>query len=460
MGESSLVAGEELWYTCFMSEKRTTPLIVGLIALVVVVVAVAIGWRVVNGDNSLLRGVTVEHEVITPNADGNDDATQFSYELSRNAAVSIYFENEAGERFYFRQERPRGAGEYSVLFSGVVDGYRLPNELIQGEILSRLLQNGVYTWTVQVTDEDGIPEKATGSLTIADADTTLPELRDFGVFPNVFTPNRDGIADRVYPQFYLTKEVTSLRVFLLMPDGLEVPISELERDIPANTPGRHYYDYEGGVDNGATPPPDGTYPLIVIAEDAEGQKIRMEDSLTIQYGGVPRADIFAPPAGDTLEFSATAVVICDTLTFTMTVENYGLTPIRTTGPEPGTVYDSDWNYNTLGWHTESGAWRVAIGYENEITNYPYRWAVGNPEDLVDIDGFTYLMPGERALITGGIRLVNVFGDRNPQPVWAGLIHEDVGIAEFNTRVNPHEIKVDIPDAAHMPECEPREIPSK
>ncbi len=443
-----------------MIEKRTTPWIVAVIALVVVATAVAIGWRVVNGDNSLLRNVSTGHEAITPNADGSDDATQISYEISRNATVSIYFENEAGERFYFRQERPRGTGEYSVLFSGIVEGYSLPDDQIQGEILARLLQNGAYIWVIEATDEYNVTEMASGSLTIADADTDLPDLRDFTVYPDAFTPNRDGISDRVRPQFYLTKEVASLRVFLLMPDGLEVPISELERDIPANSPGRHYYDYEGGVDNGATPPPDGTYPIVAIAEDAEGQKIRVEDSLTIQYGGVPRADIFAPPTGDTLEFEATAVAICDTLYFTMTVENYGMTPIRTTGPEPGTVYDSDWNYNTLGWHTESGAWRVAIGYENEITNYPFRWAVGNPEDLVEIDGYTYLMPGERALITGGIRLVNVFGDRNPQPVWAGLIHEDVGIAEFNTRVDPHEITVDIPDEANMPECEAREIPSK
>ncbi|MEJ2747773.1 MAG: hypothetical protein P8183_07665 [Anaerolineae bacterium] len=443
-----------------MIEKRTTPWIVGLIARVVVATAVAIGWRIVNGDNSLLRNVSVGHEVITPNADGSDDATEIAYEISRNATVSIYFENEVGDRFYFRRERPRGAGEYRVLFSGIVDGYRLPDDQIQGQILSRLLQNGLYTWTIEATDEDGVTETAVGPLTIADADTALPDMRNFTVSPHVFTPNRDGISDRVRPQFYLTKQAASLRVFLLMPDGLEMPISEYERDIPNMEPGRHYYDYEGGVDEGATPPPDGTYPLIAIAEDAEGQKIRVEDSLTIQYGGVPRADIFSPPAGDTLEFSATAVAICDTLYFTMTVENYGLVPIRTTGPEPGTVYDSDWNYNTLGWHTESGAWRVAIGYENEITNYPYRWAVGNPEDLVEIDGYTYLMPGKRALITGGIRLVNVFGDRNPQPVWAGLIHEDVGIAEFNTRVDPHEITVDAPDEAHMPTCEPREIPMK
>jgi hypothetical protein len=247
---------------------------------------------------------------------------------------------------------------------------------------------------------------------------------------------------------------------LLTPEGAEVPISELERDVPANMPGRHYYDYEGGVDNGATPPPDGTYPLIAIAEDAEGQKVRVEDSLTIEYGGVPRADIFSPPSGDTLELSGTAVAICDTVYFTLTVQNYGATPIRTTGPEPGVVYDSDWNYNTLGWHTESGAWRVAIGYENEITNYPYRWAVGNVEDLEKIGDYYYLMPGERAIVTGGIRVVNVFGDRNPQPMWAGLIHEDVEIAEFNTHVDPHAIQVDIPDEAHMPECEAREVPLK
>ena len=64
------------------------------------------------------------------------------------------------------------------------------------------------------------------------------------------------------------------------------------------------------------------------------------------------------------------------------------------------MYDSDWNYNTLGWHTESGAWRLAVGYENEISNYPYRWAVGTDADLEEIDGYRYLMPGERAVITG------------------------------------------------------------
>lgn len=443
-----------------MSTTRRFPAVVSLTALIFVVAAVALGWRLMNGDNSLLRDVSVRESVITPNADGDNDATPIQYQLSRNAVVSIYFENSGGDRFYFRDNKPRGAGDYEVLFSGVVDGYRLPDETVPGVILSRLLQNGSYTWTVSAADEDGVTESVQGQIFIQDADTVLPEMRNFTLSKDYFTPNRDGIDDRAQAQLYLSKEVAELRVFLIDDDGIEIPISELERDVVAGMPGRHYFDYEGGVDNGETPPADGTYVIAAVAQDLEGQRTRVQESLTIEYGGVPRADIFAPPTGDTVQFDATAVALCDTLYFTLTVSNYGTTPIRTSGPEPGTVYDSDWNYNTLGWHTESGAWRVAIGFENELTNYPYRWAVGDREDLEQIGEHYYLMPGNRATISGGIRLVNVFGDRNPQPMWAGLIHEDVEIAQFNTHVDPHQILVDIPDAGNMPSCEPREIPFK
>lgn len=443
-----------------MVSRDKAPILASASAALFLIAAIAIGWRLYNGDNSLLRGVSMDHELITPNADGEEDATRLRYELSRNAIVSILFENQAGEHFYFRREKPRGAGEYEVLFSGIVDGYRLPEDTAQGEILTRLLQDGAYTWTVTATDDSNVTERVQGQLVIADADTTLPELRGFALDEHAFTPNRDGIDDRVLIQFQLMKEVEVLRVFLLTPEGVELPISELEREVPARTPGRHYFDYEGGVDNGETPPPDGTYPIVAVAQDHEGQRMRVQDSLTIQFGGVPRADIIAPPSGDQLQFDSTAVAVCHTIHFSLTVSNYGNTPIRTSGPPPGTVYDSDWNYNTLGWHTESGVWRVAIGYENEITNYPYRWAVGALEDLEKIGDHYYLMPGERALITGGIRVVDVFGDRNPQPIWAGLIHEDVEISQFNTHVDPQEILVDVPDAGHRAECEPRPIPAK
>lgn len=433
-------------------------MLVAVIAGAVVLLALLTGWVILQGSRELLENVSFSKTEITPNADGLDDAATVSYEITQNASVSIFFENGDGERFYFREEEPRGVGEYLVNFSGVVHGYRLPDEEIEGEIVARLLQDGQYTWTIMATAENGETQTVTGPLTITEADTVLPEIRNFSLDKSVFSPNRDGIDDRVQIQFFLPKEVTSSRVFLVGPEGAELPVAEQELLTPKNQPGNHVFDYEGGVDNNATPPPDGTYPVIAVIEDAEGQRIRAEETLTIEFGGIPRAEIISPPTGDTIRFSATAVALCDTITVEMTIENYGEAPIRTTGPAPGTVYDSDWNYNTMGWQTESGAWRAAIGYENEITNYPYRWALGALEELEKIGDYYYLMPGQRVVVTGAIRVVGPFGERNPQPMWAGLIHEDVEISAVNNRVDPHAILVDIPDEANVVPCEPREIP--
>ena len=351
--------------------------------------------------------------------DGDSDATAIRYELTRNAIVSIYFLDQAGERHYFRQDRRRGAGQYQVLFSGVVDGYRLPGEIIQGEILARLLQNGSYTWVIDAESSAGEVASARGTLTIADADDTLPEMRNYTLDRTLFTPNQDGIDDRVGIQFDLQKEADVV-VYLQRPDGVRDPVFEKELTVRPGEVGRHYYDYEGGVDNSETPPPDGTYPVIAFAQDAEGQKMQVTQEIEIRFGGVPRAYIISPAIGDTFDVSATSVVLCDTLVFTITVENDSTTPIRTTGPAPGTVYDSDWNYNTLGWETEAGAWRVAVGYENALSDYPFRWGLGDADSLEKIGDDYYLLPGERVSVSGGIRLVGPLGERNPQPVWAGL----------------------------------------
>jgi hypothetical protein len=68
------------------------------------------------------------------------------------------------------------------------------------------------------------------------------------------------------------------------------------------------------------------------------------------------------------------------------------------------------------------------------------------------------MPGERAVVSGSIRLVGPFGERNPQPIWAGLIHEDVEISQFNNRVDPRQFLVDLPDLDNLSECKVRPIP--
>jgi hypothetical protein len=66
----------------------------------------------------LLSNVTVSKSMISPNADGVDDATEIAYTLRRPADVSIYFENAAGERFYFATTA--AARQASTACSGAV----------------------------------------------------------------------------------------------------------------------------------------------------------------------------------------------------------------------------------------------------------------------------------------------------------------------------------------------------
>ncbi len=69
----------------------------------------------------LLSGTAVEPDFISPNADGADDVTEIFYSLRRPASISIYFEDEEGDRTYFRRDRRRSEGDYSVYWGGVVD---------------------------------------------------------------------------------------------------------------------------------------------------------------------------------------------------------------------------------------------------------------------------------------------------------------------------------------------------
>lgn len=381
----------------------------------------------------LLSNVSVNPQTITPNADGLTDITRISYRLARSADLSIYLVDSQGNRHYFRRDRRRSEGDYRVDFGGVVDGTMLPD--------------GIYTWVVEATPDEGEPASQQGTLVIEDADTEKPELQNFSVYPQVFTPNQDGIDDRVDINYYLTKEAEVI-VYLIGPDGeTRYPVAEVEREIKPGQPGFHTYDYEGGVDLGAEPPPDGIYTVYAEAVDRVGNRTIVTSTLTIAEGGVPRADIVAaevdfynPETGDQV------VPLGGTLAFTLTVENFGNVPIRTNGPSSGEHYRSDENFNTKGFYESSGVWRVGIDFQgNPSYAYPFRWAVGNLARLEQrvINGNTeyYLMPGQRALVTGSIQIIDNPTNKDRVEFWAGLIHEDVQIDIFNDHVDPQPIVI-------------------
>jgi hypothetical protein len=400
-------------------------------------------------EEPLLSQASLSADRITPNADHDTDVLLITYDLSRSSEVSIYFEGEDGVRHYFRKRVRHGPSvehPYQLYFSGVVDGYLLPGEQFDGfAVNKRVLQNGTYTWTVEAVDADGVAERAGGILTVADADTALPELRGFGVHPPSFTPNRDGIGDRATINVHLTKDVEELNVYLEGEDGVPHAVEWKEKLTPFNEAGWHEFDYDAGVDHGADPPPDGAYTVTMQARDALGQWTVATGTLTIVDGGVPRAYILNgevewPGGGPKV-----TIPLGGTLAFTLTVENDGTVPIRTSGPPPGAVYRSDENHATLGEYVQSGVFRVGIHCENNLTDHPWRWAVGGPEDLVDDgEGHLYLPAGARAVVTGGVRFVDVIEARNPQYCYAALIHEDVEISPVNYRVDPIQLEIDVP----------------
>jgi len=404
------------------------------------------------GEKPLLSDVSSSVDLITPNADHDNDVMTITYNLARSAEVSIYFENDAGNRYYFRDHVHHGPSieqPYQVYFPGVVDGYVLPGEQFEGfTVEKRVLQDGDYTWTVEATDAEGVTEQVTGALTIADADTALPELRGFSVYPPVFTPNRDGISDRATINVDLKKDVEELTVYLVGEDEIRYHVAEHEKLTPFDEAGFHEFDYDAGVDLGADPPPDGMYTVYMRARDEVGQWTVATGTLTIEDGGVPRVYILNADVDWTGEGPSVSIPLSSTLYFTLTVENDSVVPIRTSGPPPGTVYDSDQSYATLGEFVQSGVFRVGIHCETSPIDHPWRWAVGGPDDLVEVveygERYSYLPAGERAIVTGGIRFVDAVEARNPQYCYASLIHEDVEISMVNFRVDPVALTIQVP----------------
>ena len=454
---------------------RLPKTIVVLTALVALLIAIGIGYLVLRPPVALLTAASFDRDRISPNADGQDDVAVIQYRLSRPASVSIYLEASSGERYYFRQDERRSAGSHRVLFSGIVGGYTLPGETIAGVIERRLIPNDTYTWVIEAA-ADGKVERKSGTLLVENADSALPEITAFEISPTEFTPNQDGIRDRVSINIYLAKPA-SLSVYLEDATGQRYYLPERELGREPGDMGNHEFDYDGGVDQKMAPPPDGEYAVFAVAQDDEGQRIIRQGRLVIRDGGLPQVEIvpqttgavvyfgrmayderyftslavegerLAKPEGVISDLTTLTLAQGDLLVFKLTVHNYGATPIRTAGPFPGTVYQFEQTAASLEAYEESGAWRIGINCHTAYSDFPWRWALGSLDELQTVydderdETYYYLLPGQQAEVWGAIRMTEIRKARNPQECWAGLIHEDVGIPPFQSRVGAREIEL-------------------
>ncbi|HSN74280.1 MAG TPA: hypothetical protein VL334_04185 [Anaerolineae bacterium] len=407
-----------------------------LVLALTVLLAAACSFR------PLLTSVSMQPAVISPNADGNDDATNISYTLGRTAEVSIYFEDQQGVRHYFRRDQLRSPGEYGVAWGGVVnEPETVDNGFGPQWVLGRVLPDGEYTWTVEARDERGQVATESGTITLVDGDLVLPELQNFTVVPQRFTPNQDSIDDWVSISYYLPKDVDDVQVYLVDPaePAFKYYIAEKERVIKPGERGYHEYRYEADVDLGAEAPPDGDYLVYAEARDLAGNHVVVTSTLTIEDGGKPRADILQGEIDWQDEVNrVVSVPLGGSLCFTTTIQNEGTVSIRTAGPWPGTSYKFSQNHNTLAnelddasLYQQAGVWRFGVNFDTTGYDFPFRWAIGRPEDLEMrvIDGVEqwYLLPGQRSLVYGCIEF------DQPPPVgtnfwWGGLIHEFVSVA--------------------------------
>ncbi|PJF34787.1 MAG: hypothetical protein CUN49_13890 [Candidatus Thermofonsia Clade 1 bacterium] len=458
---------------------RFSPILLTAAALLAALAVIVASSALIQPNRPLLLEASLSLARLTPNADGIDDVTEIRYALSRTARLSITFTKTDGTRFAFREDVPRTAGTYRVLFSGVVNGFSLPGEQLGGIVERRLMPDGEYTWEIRAEDvQTGAVMSQSGTLILADGTATLPDIQSFEVSPPIFTPNQDGYDDRISINLYLAAPAR-LTVYLEGADGVRYYIAERFEGRLPDEGGARFFDYDGGVDNNITPPPDGTYRLVALAEDRVGQRVRREGSVAIKASGLPNAEIVAqssgrtvtwttlpydeayytdahtqgktvaPPIGVQSTMAQIAMPQGDLLVFRLTVLNYGTTPIRTIGPWPGTVYQYDQTDAAMmtpeNRDAISGAWRVGVQCERSESSYPWRWALGAPEALtrVERDGevLWYLQPNQQVTVWGAVRMTRLIPTRNPQKCFAALIHEDVAIPPRQNRVGEIDVRL-------------------
>ena len=281
----------------------------------------------------LVELVSFEPTTITPDRDGHDDVARMTYRIGRQAHVTVTLTAADGAVHVVRADALRQPTReaYELLFGGVIDG--------------RMLADGRYRLGIEAVGSDGGAAITVdgGELTVTNADARPPQVRGLTVLPPRFTPNQDGIDDRVAISYALD-EPAEVRLRIETADGAYVTDILADTDT-ANSPGDagpHVYDYDAGVDADAPPPPNGRYQVVVEARDPSGNTIVERRPFEIAQAGLPNAAFI-----DDVRWSATRLSLGQTLVFTATVRNMGGTPIRTRGPAPGYVYDNTRTFNQL-----------------------------------------------------------------------------------------------------------------
>src|SRR5690606_26970667 len=111
-------------------------------------------------------------------------------------------------------------------------------------------------WTLTATGTERDEQaSASGTLSVREGDAELPLITSFTLAPSVFTPNQDGITDRVGISAVVQKPDVDVTAYLLDEKGQRYVIARRVLQTSPDIQGERYeFDYEGGVDINADPP--------------------------------------------------------------------------------------------------------------------------------------------------------------------------------------------------------------
>lgn len=363
------------------------------------------------GQQETLSDVRTSSDVISPNSDGVDDSLTINYTIGTPATISVFIDDQAGQRYTLRDKQPRTpSGEpYSLVFDGTVQGTD-PN------ILQRVLPDGTYTYTVEATPVDGGPTStATGEIVVQDAADQPPSIEDLSVTEQ-FSPNEDADEDVAYFTYRLPVTAT-VTINFTDQSNTQIPfISEL-----AEGPFAQSHIWDGSRPDGSLVS-TGTYTYTITARDQIGNIVQRQGQIEVVSPGRSSAQVtFA-------QIAPVRVALGSEITMTVRVKNTGDVPIKTQGPPSGHLYSTDDIFSSIEdhkWDDKGGGfWRVALDWGGGH-GYPFRWAMSpRPmEQWAKPGEWDYLQPGEEVEITGRVRIEQ---REDRMQFYIGLAHEGVG----------------------------------
>lgn len=373
------------------------PRLITLIAIVLLVYPL-----VACGSDNVLEDVHASAAQLTLNENGKLGPLSLSYDLARDAHISIAFFDQGGQRYVLRDNEPRTAGKYTAQF----DGTYSPDPAKPDR---RVLPSGQYRYVLTATAA-GQSQESQGDLSIQAPQTLPPSIDKLVAVPEVISPNGDAVDDQTKISYTLTQDST-VSVFVENAAGNKYFL----QPATARKAAAYGLEWNGKIGNDLMP--DGTYNLHVQAQDNIGNVTDQSHRVTLQNGGKSELQITK------VEFSPIAVPLGGDLHVTIKVKNTGTTTIQTFGPPPGTAYTTNMTYNnwleddgaTPRYYERPGLWRVAVSWNVAGSPYPVRW--GLTPDM------SPLAPGQESTITGTIKLL----PRTPEVrFWASVEQGGVG----------------------------------